>query len=284
MVPGPAMEATAAAVENLLEMQIPRPQPRTTEPGNLGRTSSLYFDEPFRKFWDNAWKTQIQNKKNLGFNQLSTVYLLNDHSVSSLSLTFLICKITQSAKICKHFLAGSVVKNPPANAGAMGVLASSLGGEDLLEEEVATHSRILAGEIPRRGAWRTTVHRVTKSQTRLIDWARTHYLPENALTSTLYILINLTQQATRKVLLSFIPTEHYKARKQNQNLNSGFSNSKILALSLFHKICWPALSPSSLPPSSLLSSLFPSPLLVSVYLSFSLSREIYFSTTKLEIN
>ena len=103
MVPGPAMEATAAAVENLLEMQIPRPQPRTTEPGNLGRTSSLYFDEPFRKFWDNAWKTQIQNKKNLGFNQLSTVYLLNDHSVSSLSLTFLICKITQSAKICKHF-------------------------------------------------------------------------------------------------------------------------------------------------------------------------------------
>ena len=37
-----------------------------------------------------------------------------------------------------------------------------------LEKEVATHSRILAWRIPMdRGAWRATVHEVTKSQTRL---------------------------------------------------------------------------------------------------------------------
>ena len=40
---------------------------------------------------------------------------------------------------------GSVVKNPPANAGDMGSLPES--GRSL-EEEIATHSCILAREIP----------------------------------------------------------------------------------------------------------------------------------------
>ena len=44
----------------------------------------------------------------------------------------------------------------------------SLGREDPLEEDMATHSSILAWKIPMdRGAWQATVHRVTKSQTRL---------------------------------------------------------------------------------------------------------------------
>ena len=39
----------------------------------------------------------------------------------------------------------------------------SLGGEDLLEEEMATHSSILAWRIPRtRGAWWAAVHGVTR--------------------------------------------------------------------------------------------------------------------------
>ena len=42
---------------------------------------------------------------------------------------------------------GSVVKNPPANAGDM---VLSLGQEDPLEKEMATHSSILAWEIPQR--------------------------------------------------------------------------------------------------------------------------------------
>ena len=41
-----------------------------------------------------------------------------------------------------------------------------LGQEDPLEGGMATHSNILAWQIPMdRGAWRATVHRVVKRQT-----------------------------------------------------------------------------------------------------------------------
>ena len=44
----------------------------------------------------------------------------------------------------------------------------SLGREDPLEEEMATHSRILAWENSMdRGAWWAAIHGVAKSQTRL---------------------------------------------------------------------------------------------------------------------
>ena len=47
------------------------------------------------------------------------------------------------------FPGGSVVKNPPANAGDSGeMLARSLGQEDLLEEEMATRSSVLDWKIP----------------------------------------------------------------------------------------------------------------------------------------
>ena len=50
------------------------------------------------------------------------------------------------------FPGGSVVKNLPANAGDMGTIP---GQEDPLEKEMATHSSILAWEIPwREGAGR----------------------------------------------------------------------------------------------------------------------------------
>ena len=46
----------------------------------------------------------------------------------------------------------------------------SLGQEDPLEKEKATHSSILCLENPMdRGAWWATVHGVTKSQTQLSD-------------------------------------------------------------------------------------------------------------------
>ena len=44
-----------------------------------------------------------------------------------------------------------MVKNPPANAGDEGLIsanAGDLGWEDPLEKEMATHSSILAWEIP----------------------------------------------------------------------------------------------------------------------------------------
>ena len=50
------------------------------------------------------------------------------------------------------FPRGSVVKNPPANAGAM-------GQEDPLEEEMATHSSIhfCLENSMERGTWQATV-------------------------------------------------------------------------------------------------------------------------------
>ena len=58
------------------------------------------------------------------------------------------------------------VKNLPANAGRYETQIQSLDQEDPLEEGTATHSSILAWEIP----WTEepdTVHRVAKSQTQL---------------------------------------------------------------------------------------------------------------------
>ena len=59
------------------------------------------------------------------------------------------------------------VKNPPA---IWKTWVRSVGWEDPLEEEMATHSSIFAWRIPMdRGDWRATVQGVTKSQTRLSD-------------------------------------------------------------------------------------------------------------------
>ena len=44
-----------------------------------------------------------------------------------------------------------MVKNPAASAGNAGDVVQSLGQEDLLEEEMATHFSILAWRIPWTG-------------------------------------------------------------------------------------------------------------------------------------
>ena len=46
-----------------------------------------------------------------------------------------------------------MVKNLPANAGDTGILGQSMGWQDSLEEEMATHSSILARMPMDRGAW-----------------------------------------------------------------------------------------------------------------------------------
>ena len=56
-----------------------------------------------------------------------------------------------------------MVKNPPT---MLDTWVQSLGWDDSLEEDMATHSSILAWKIPMdRGAWWATVHGVAKSQT-----------------------------------------------------------------------------------------------------------------------
>ena len=60
-----------------------------------------------------------------------------------------------------------MVENPPSMQETW---IGSLGWEDPLEKEMATHSNILAWRIPiDRGAWQTTVCGVTKTQTQLSD-------------------------------------------------------------------------------------------------------------------
>ena len=59
-------------------------------------------------------------------------------------------------------LVAQMVKNLPA---MWETWVRPLGWEDPLEEGMATHSSILAWRIPMdRGAWRATVHVVTKSR------------------------------------------------------------------------------------------------------------------------
>ena len=52
----------------------------------------------------------------------------------------------------------------------------SLGQENPLEKEMATHSSILAWKTPMdRGAWWATVHRVTKSRTQLSHFTSLYF-------------------------------------------------------------------------------------------------------------
>ena len=65
-------------------------------------------------------------------------------------------------------LVAQLVKNLPA---MQATLVSSLGQEDPLEKEMATHSSILAWEIPwteDRGAWWAVVHGVTRVEHGLV--------------------------------------------------------------------------------------------------------------------
>ena len=63
----------------------------------------------------------------------------------------------------------------------------SLGREDPVEKEMATHCSILACRIPMdREAWWATVHGFTKSRTRLSDLAYMHALKSSALLGILF--------------------------------------------------------------------------------------------------
>ena len=73
--------------------------------------------------------------------------------------------------LCLAFLSGSVVKNPSANAGDA---CSILGWDDPLQEEMGTHSSILALKIPWTEVWITTVPGGCKELGMTSNWAWTH--------------------------------------------------------------------------------------------------------------
>ena len=75
----------------------------------------------------------------------------------------ILSKFYIAVTVLRASLVAHTVKNPPA---IWDTWVQSLGWEDPLEKELATHSSVLAWRIPMdRGAWWATVHGVAKSQT-----------------------------------------------------------------------------------------------------------------------
>ena len=99
----------------------------------------------------------------LKFGQAKNVY----HHQLLIIETFLIT-VTNPGFNKVVFPGCSMIMNPPAKQE---MWVWSLGWEDPLEKEMATHCSILAlGNPMDRGAWRATVQRATKSQT----WLSVH--------------------------------------------------------------------------------------------------------------
>ena len=72
---------------------------------------------------------------------------------------------TRASLVAQMVKMAQMLKNPPAMQETW---VWSLDWEDPLEEGMATHSSIHPWRIPMdRGAWKPTVHSVTKSQTQL---------------------------------------------------------------------------------------------------------------------
>ena len=70
------------------------------------------------------------------------------------------------------FPGGSVVKNLPANAGDAGSLPGL--GRYPGEGKSNPFQYSCLKNLMDKGAWRATVHRVSKSRTQLSDWVHTH--------------------------------------------------------------------------------------------------------------
>ena len=103
---------------------------------------------------------QLQGKKKKRRNNTIGQYkLMNEYIqlISNIIINIILKQPKQAS------LVAQTVKNPPAMQKTW---VPCLGGEDPLEEGMATHSSILAWRIPMdRGIWRDTVHGITNSRT-----------------------------------------------------------------------------------------------------------------------
>ena len=91
-----------------------------------------------------------------------------------------------------HCTSGSAVKNLPAVQETQETWVRSLGWEDPLEEEMATHSGILAGKSPWIIARWATVHGVAKRGTE-----HAHIHPEKIHDCPMYADAGLTEGGGR---------------------------------------------------------------------------------------
>ena len=108
-----------------------------------------------------------------------------------------------SCVICGQSRVALAVTHPPANAETRETQLRSLGGEDSLGKEMATHSQYSCLEnYTERRAWRATVHGVTKNWTQLSTHARTH--TQSTVVQDLYFTSRMSQfssvQSSRSVV------------------------------------------------------------------------------------
>ena len=66
--------------------------------------------------------------------------------------------------------------DPPTVQETQEARVQSLGQEDPLEKEMATHSSILAWKIPQSVDCQAIIYGVTKNQTRLRNWVQSIYV------------------------------------------------------------------------------------------------------------
>ena len=118
-------------------------------------------------------------------------------------------------------LVSQMVKHLPATWETQ---VQSLGREESLEKEMATHSSILAWKISMDwGAWKATVHRVTKSWTRLSNFTSL---------SCLFVNVSLGHQLICQVVFLLNPSIN-EARKIRSALGVEKANFWIKKLSVY---------------------------------------------------
>ena len=119
-----------------------------------------------------------------------------------------------------------MVRNPPAMQETQ---VQSLGREDPLEKEMATHSSILAWEIPRdRGAWWAAVHGVTRVGCNLVTeppslkkGVKFHHRHPNKLSLTVRAVLPGMAWSTGFVVTLGLPCIMFGAQKEVRSDASG---------------------------------------------------------------
>ena len=110
-----------------------------------------------------------------------------------------------------------MIKNPPAKQETW---VRSLGQEDSLEKETATHASILAWEIPQTGAWRATVHGVAK-ELDISERLNNTLCRAPCLLLCLHYLTESSEQLQRVGIVPFFTDEETKVQDRLSILNPG---------------------------------------------------------------
>ena len=130
------------------------------------------------------------------------------------------------------FPGGSVVKNPPANAGDTDSIPGS--GRSSGEGNGNPLQNSCLGNVMDRGAWHAAVHGITKSQTRLSDWITTPppYLTAGktiALTIGIFVskVMSLLFNTLSRTATAFLPRSNHLLISWLQSTSRDFGVQEI---------------------------------------------------------